>query len=68
MRRRTLLGAAAASMASLSGCLGATEYTVTDVRVGQSSAPVGLDGTVEEIFVSVTGGHAPVEEITEVDR
>ena len=29
---------------------------------------VGPDGTVEEIFVSVTGGHAPVEEITEVDR
>jgi ABC-2 type transport system ATP-binding protein len=29
---------------------------------------VGPDGTVEEIFVSVTGGHAPVEEITEVNR
>ena len=48
MRRRTLLGAAAASMASLSGCLGATEYTVTDVRVSQSSAPVGLDVSIME--------------------
>jgi hypothetical protein len=48
MKRRTLLGVAGASMASLAGCLGATEYTVTDVRVGQSSAPVGLDVSITE--------------------
>jgi len=54
MRRRTLLGAAAASMVGLSGCLGATEYTVTDVRVGRSSAPVGLD-------VSITEPNAAIE-------
>lgn len=48
MRRRTLLGVAGASMASLAGCLGATEYTVTDVRVGRSSAPVGLEVSITE--------------------
>jgi hypothetical protein len=55
MRRRTLLAVAGASMASLSGCLGATEYTVTDVRVGQSSAPVRLD-------VSITEPNAVIEQ------
>jgi len=41
-------------MASLAGCLGATEYTVTDVQVGQTSAPVGLD-------VSITQSNAVIE-------
>lgn len=48
MRRRTLIGAAAASMVGLSGCLGASEYTVTDVRVDRSSAPVELDVSITE--------------------
>jgi hypothetical protein len=48
MRRRTLLGVAGASMAGLSGCLSEPEYTVTDVRVGESSAPLGLEVAVTE--------------------
>jgi hypothetical protein len=60
MRRRTLLGVAGASIASLAGCLGATEYTVTDVRVSQSSAPVGLD-------VSITEPNAVIEHPARLD-
>lgn len=48
MRRRSLLGAASTSMLGLAGCLRATEYTVTGVRVGPSPAPVGLDVEVTE--------------------
>lgn len=48
MRRRTLLGAAGASMVGLAGCLGETEYTVTDVRVDEASGPVGLAVDVAE--------------------
>jgi len=53
MRRRTLLAVAGTSMASLVGCLGAAEYTVTDVRVGQTSAPVGLDVSITESNVVI---------------
>jgi hypothetical protein len=42
MRRRSLLGVAGASLAGAAGCLGATEYTVTDVSVGDVSAPLAL--------------------------
>ena len=54
MRRRTLLAVAGTSMTSLAGCLGAAEYTVTDVWVGQTSAPVGLD-------ISITESNAVIE-------
>jgi len=45
MRRRALLAAAGTSLASLSGCLGAPEYTITDVTV-TSTAPFEFDVTV----------------------
>lgn len=48
MRRRTLLGVAGASMVSLSGCLSEPEYTVTEVQVADTSAPIGLDVAVTE--------------------
>ncbi|WP_251343788.1 hypothetical protein [Haloplanus halophilus] len=47
MRRRALLAAAGTSMASLAGCLGASEYTITDVEV-TSSAPVEFDVTIAD--------------------
>ncbi|WP_380676565.1 hypothetical protein [Salinigranum sp. GCM10025319] len=39
MRRRSFLGVTSASLLGLAGCMGATEYTVTDVSVGDVSAP-----------------------------
>jgi hypothetical protein len=42
VRRRSFLGVAGASLAGLSGCMGATEYTVTDVSVDDVSAPFGF--------------------------
>ena len=48
MKRRSLLGAASTSIMSLAGCLGESEYTITDVQVGTSLAPVGLDVDVLE--------------------
>jgi hypothetical protein len=47
MRRRALLAAAGASMASLAGCLGASEYTITDIEV-TSSAPFEFDVTIAD--------------------
>ncbi|MDS0222426.1 hypothetical protein NDI54_13850 [Haloarcula sp. S1AR25-5A] len=47
MRRRALLTTAGASMASLAGCLGDTEYTITDVAV-TATAPFEFDVTVME--------------------
>jgi hypothetical protein len=54
MNRRAFLGVAGASMAGVAGCLGRTEYTVTDVSVGEHEAPV-------EFGVSVTEPRAVVE-------
>jgi hypothetical protein len=42
VNRRTLLAATTASLTGLAGCLGATEYTVTDVTVDDESGPVSL--------------------------
>ena len=39
MRRRTFLGITSASLLGTAGCLGETEYTVTDVSVGDVSPP-----------------------------
>ena len=39
MRRRTVLGVVGASLVGGAGCLGRTEYTVTDVSVDGVSAP-----------------------------
>jgi hypothetical protein len=47
MRRRAVLAAAGASMTSLAGCLGASEYTITDVEV-TSSAPFEFDVTITD--------------------
>jgi hypothetical protein len=43
MKRRHFLGVATASMAGLAGCMGNTEYTVTDVSVADSAGPLALD-------------------------
>lgn len=48
MRRRTLLGAASASLVGLAGCMGATEYTVVDATVGDVPAPLALSVTVTD--------------------
>lgn len=53
MKRRTLLGLAGASIASLAGCLGATEYTVTDVSVGESSGPLALAVTIRDAAAEI---------------
>lgn len=53
MRRRAVLAAAGASMASLAGCLGASEYTITDVEV-TASAPF-------EFGVAITDPDAVIE-------
>lgn len=53
MRRRRVLGLATATMAGLAGCLGDTEFTVTDVAVGETSAPLALDVAVEDAGVTV---------------
>lgn len=56
MKRRALLGLAGASMASLAGCLGgATEYTVTDVRVRETSGPLSLDVMVRKATADIEG-------------
>jgi hypothetical protein len=47
MRRRTVLAAAGASMTGLAGCLGASEYTLTDVET-TLSAPFEFDVTVAD--------------------
>lgn len=47
MRRRALLTTAGASMASLAGCLGESEYTITDVAV-TAAAPFEFAVTVTE--------------------
>jgi hypothetical protein len=47
MRRRALLAAAGASIASLAGCLGASEYTITDVEV-TASPPLEFDVTITD--------------------
>jgi hypothetical protein len=47
MRRRTLLTTAGASIAGLAGCLGDTEYTITDVAV-TTTVPFEFDVTVTE--------------------
>ncbi|WP_435066723.1 hypothetical protein [Haloplanus sp. C73] len=47
MRRRAVLAAAGASMAGLAGCLGDTEYAITDVEV-QSTAPFAFDVRIAE--------------------
>ena len=47
MKRRALLAAAGSSVASLAGCLGASEYTLTDVEV-TSSAPFEFEVTITD--------------------
>lgn len=47
MRRRTFLGITSASLLGTAGCLGETEYTVTDISVGDVSAP--FDFSVEVV-------------------
>jgi hypothetical protein len=42
VRRRSFLGVTSASLLGLAGCLGATEYTVTEVSVDDASAPFGF--------------------------
>jgi hypothetical protein len=48
VRRRSYLGVTSASLLGLAGCLGATEYTVTDVSVGDVSAPFGFSVEVDD--------------------
>lgn len=66
MRRRSLLGVASASMVGLAGCLGATEYTVTNVQVDTSPAPVGLD--IEVIEPNAVIEHPAQLEFTVTNR
>ena len=47
MKRRTLLGVTSASMVSLTGCLGATEYTITDVQT-ETTTPLGISVEIVE--------------------
>jgi hypothetical protein len=48
VRRRSVLGVTSASLLGLAGCLGATEYTVTDVSVGDVSAPFDFSVEIRE--------------------
>lgn len=72
MRRRSVLGLTSASLLGLAGCLGATEYTVTGVSVGDVSAPfdfsvdiVDPNAVIEHparIRVSLSnGGERPIQ-------
>ncbi|WP_049985212.1 hypothetical protein [Halobellus rufus] len=47
MKRRTLLGITSASMVSLTGCLGATEYTITDVQT-EATTPLDISVAIVE--------------------
>ncbi|MFC6875444.1 hypothetical protein [Halobellus marinus] len=47
MKRRTLLGVTTASMVSLTGCLGTTEYTITDVQT-ETTTPLGISVQIVE--------------------
>ena len=47
MKRRTLLGVTSASMVSLTGCLDATEYTITDVQT-ETTTPLGISVEIVE--------------------
>lgn len=57
MRRRQYLAVVAASMAGLSGCLGESEYEITDVSVSTGSTPLSLELTVVdgEILINDPG-------------
>ena len=47
MKRRTLLGVTTASMVSLTGCLGTTEYTITGVQA-EATTPLGISVEIVE--------------------
>lgn len=53
MKRRALLGIVGASMGGLAGCLGETEYTVTNRGVEQRDGPLQLDVAVLDQAVTI---------------
>lgn len=53
MRRRRCLGLTAATLAGLAGCMGDTEYTVTDVSVGDAAGPLALDVALVDAAATV---------------
>jgi hypothetical protein len=53
MNRRTLLGVAGTSLVGLSGCLGDSEYHVTNATVDAQSAPITVEVSVREPNVVV---------------
>lgn len=55
MKRRALLGTIGASMAGLAGCLGANEYTLSDLNVEQTDAPLRIDASLSGKDVTIDG-------------
>lgn len=53
MRRRHYLGLATATVASLAGCMGSTEYTITNVTVGDTTGPLSLDLTIADAAATI---------------
>lgn len=55
MKRRALLGTIGASMAGLAGCLGASEYTLSEPDVEQTDAPLRIDASLSGKDVTIDG-------------
>ncbi|QHS16166.1 hypothetical protein GWK26_02805 [haloarchaeon 3A1-DGR] len=53
MNRRQYLLTSTAALAGLSGCLGETEYTVTDVSIAHTTAPLSLEVVASDAGITV---------------
>ena len=60
MKRRQYLGLATATVASLAGCLGDTEYTITDISVASATGPLALEVALVDAAATVDSS-APLD-------